>query len=42
MGQLVKWRFHNQDVYPDPRLNTVYNEEWYPQMREYLVELVQN
>lgn len=24
-GPLMRWRFHNQEVYPDPRLNTLYN-----------------
>ena len=39
-GPLVNWRFHRKEVYPDPRVNTIYEEEWLPLMKEYLVDLV--
>ena len=41
-GPLVNWRFHNKEVYPDPRVNTIYQEEWLPLMEPYLVDLVNN
>lgn len=41
-GKLVNWRFHNHPVIPDPRVYTVYIEEWYPLMKPYLVDLLSN
>ena len=41
-GELIDWRFHNHNVVPDPRVQTVYQEEWLPLMQPYLVDLVAN
>jgi 5'-nucleotidase len=40
-GDLVKWKFHNQDVIPSNRVQTLFNE-WLPLMKPYLEDLVEN
>lgn len=41
-GPLVNWRFHNKEVYPEPKINTIYQEEWLPKMKPFLVSLASN
>ena len=41
-GELRQWRFHNHDVIPDPRVETVFQEEWLPLMQPFLEDLVVN
>jgi 5'-nucleotidase len=40
-GELVNWKFHNQDVKPSDKVNALFNE-WLPLMKPYLEDLVEN
>ena len=41
-GPLVNWAFHKKEVYADPTVNTIYQQEWVPKMQPYLVQLVES
>jgi len=42
MGELVEYRFHNRVVKADLRVNAIYEEEWVPQMADFLTVLARS
>ena len=42
VGELVPYRFHDMVVKADPRVKAIYEEEWLPQMADFLTVLARS